>query len=340
LIPRSRPPAANGRNTSSRARALRTAGLAAVLGAAALLGGCALPLGAGSYKPQYSNGVLQGAPANLPAQAHVAGVPFYSDNRSYCGPASLAAVLNWSGANTTVAALVPQLYTPKLDGTLQYDMLGATRRAQRVAYVLPQQLAAVFAQIAAGTPVVALQRVGAPLSWHFAVVTGYDLKADTVTLHSSTARDLVLSIGQFDRSWAPGDRWAFVALKPGQFPAGVTEFDDLNAVSPMEAVAPQAARLAYEAAIGRWPKAWIAMMGLGNLAYSRKDYARAAIHFAEAARADPESGDPLNNLAQALLAAGDLRAAQGTIEQALRIGKPNPDVYRKTQAQIEAAARH
>ncbi len=307
------------------------------LAAATLLGGCALPLGAGGYKPQYSNGVLQDAPAGLPAQAHVAGVPFYPDDSSYCGPASLAAVLNWSGAGTTVAALVPQLYTPKLDGTLQYDMLGATRRAQRVAYVLPEQLAAVFAQVAAGIPVVALQRVGAPLNWHFAVITGYDLKADTVTLHSSTARDLVLSIGQFDRSWAPGGRWAFVALKPGQFPPGVTEFDYLNAVSPMETVAPDAARQAYEAAIARWPQAWIAMMGLGNMAYARQDYARAAIHYAQAARANPESGDPLNNLAQALLAAGDLRAALGTIEQAIHIGKPNPDVYRRTQAQIEAA---
>jgi tetratricopeptide (TPR) repeat protein len=327
------------KRTPTRVRALRTESLAAALAAATLLGGCALPFGAGAYKPQYRNGTLQDAPAGLPAQAHVAGLPFYPDDSNYCGPASLAAVLNWSGANTTVAALVPQHDTSLFDGTLQYDLLDATRRAARVAYVLPQQLAAVFAQVAAGIPVMALQRVGAPLSWHFAVVTGYDLKAETVTLHSSTARDLVLSIGQFDRSWAPGERWAFVALKPGQLPSGVTEFGYLNAVSPVERVAPDAARQAYEASIARWPKAWIAMMGLGNMAYSRKDYAQAAIHFAQAARAQPNDGDPLNNLAQALLAAGDLRAAQGTIEQAMHIGKPNPDVYRKTQAQIEDAMR-
>lgn len=339
MIPRATPPAASRILTPGRSRPLRTASLAAALAAAALLGGCALPFGGAAYKPQYSNGALRGAPAGLPAQAQVAGVPFYADDRSYCGPASLAAVLNWSGADTSVAALVPQLYTPKLDGTLQFDMLGATRRAGRVAYVLPRELAALFAQVAAGIPVVALQRVGAPLNWHFAVVTGYDLKADTVTLHSSTAASLVLSIGQFDRSWAPGGRWAFVALKPGQFPAGVTEFDYLHAVSPMEGVAPDAARQAYEAAVQRWPKAWIAMMGLGNLAYARKDYAQAAVDFAQAARAQPDDGDPLNNLAQALLAAGDLSAARGTIEQAVRIGKPNPGVYRRTQAQIEAALK-
>ncbi len=305
-----------------------------------MIGGCALPPGAEPYKAQYLNGSLVEASPGLPRSARVEGVPFYADDRNYCGPATLAAALGYSGVKTSPEQLLPQLYTPKLDGTLQFDMLGATRRAGRLAYVLPGKLAALFAQVAAGIPVVALQKVGiGAQDWHFAVVTGYDLAADTVTLHSSTARNLVLSIGQFDRSWAPGGRWAFVVLRPGQFPANVTEFDYLNAASTLEGVAPEAAREAYHAALERWPKAWIAMMGLGNLAYAQKDYAKAAVYFAQASRAHPDDGDPLNNLAQALLAAGDFPAAQGTIAEAIRIGKPHPDLYRKTLKQIEAKSR-
>lgn len=217
-------------------------------------------------------------------------------------------------------------------------MLGAARRAGRVAVVLPSKLGTLFAQVAAGYPVVVLQKVGFGASeWHYAVLTGYDLKADMVSLHSSTASDLQLSIDQFDRSWAAGGRWAFVALRPGRFPPGVAQDAYLQAVTPLERVAPEVARQAYEESIAQWPDAWIARMGLGNLAYARKDYPRAAIRFAEAARLRPDDGDPMNNLAQALLAAGDWQAAQGAIAVAQRIGKPHPDIYRSTAEAIAKA---
>jgi len=305
----------------------------------ALLGGCAaLPPGVVPSPPQFQHGQLLQRPAHLPDAAYVAGVPFFPDDGHFCGPASLASVLQYSGVDTDPQALTAQVFTPALGGSLQFDLLGATRRAGRIAVVLPPQLGVLFAQVAAGHPAVVLQKTGlGPRDWHYAVLTGYDLRADSVTLHSSTARDLQLSIGQFDRSWAAGGRWAFVVLQPGQFPAQVDAQAYLQAVAALEGVAPQAAQAAYTAALQRWPGAWVAMMGLGNLAYARKDYARAAVHFAEAARANPQDGDPMNNLAQALLAAGDWKAAQGAIDVALRIGQPHPQVYRRTAAAIAQA---
>ncbi len=318
---------------------LRTAsGLALAL--SLLLGACsALPPGVFSTAPlQFQHGHLVDEPAGLPTSANVAGVPFFSDDSHYCGPASLASVLVFSGVHTTPGQLIPQVFTPGLEGSLQFDLLGASRRAGRIPIVLPPKLGVVFAQVAAGFPVVVLQKVGlGARDWHYAVLIGYDLQADRVTLRSSTARDLQLSIEQFDRSWAVGGRWAFIAVKPGQFPPGVDEARYLRAVAPLEGVAPDAARGAYEATLKRWPKAWIAMMGLGNLAYARKDYAKAAIHFAEAARVNPTDGDPMNNLAQALLAAGDWKAAQGAIDVALRLGQPHPEAYRSTAAEIAKA---
>ncbi len=156
-------------------------------------------------------------------------------------------------------------------------------------------------------------------------------------MRSSTARDLQLSIEQFDRSWAAGGRCAFTTVQPGQFPPEISERRYLYAVAPLEGVAPDAAHAAYAAALKHWPQSWIAMMGLGNLAYARKDYALAAIHFAQAARAQPDDGDPMNNLAQALLAAGDWKAVEGAIDVALRLGKPHPEVCRSTAAEIAKA---
>ncbi len=311
--------------------------LGAALALAAALGGCALPIASGP--PQFRDGKLLQRPAGLPEQARVAGVPFYPDDTNACGPASLAEALRFAGVDTDADRLKPQLITPALDGTLQYDMLGATRRAGRVAYVIRPTLGELFENVAQGHPVVVLQRLGIPGNiWHFAVVVGYDLRHDSVTLRSSTARALVLSIGQFDATWAGGGRWGFVTLRPGEFPAQVQPLRYLEAVAPMETVAPRAAREAYRDALARWPDSWVAMMGLGNLAYARKDYAQAAARFAQAARAHPGDGDPLNNLAQALLAAGDLQGAREAVDQAVAIGKPNPEVYARTREQIEAAA--
>ena len=81
------------------------------------------------------------------------------------------------------------------------------------------------------------------------------------------------------------------------------------------------------------------MMGLGNLACAQKDYAKAATYFARDSRAHPDNGDPLSNLAQALLTAGDLPATRDTIAEAIRIGKPHPGVHRKTLEQIEDASQ-
>lgn len=305
-----------------------------------LIGGCAaLPPGILSTSPlQYQNGRLLDAPAGLPTAAHVSGVPFFSDDSHYCGPAALASALTFSGARVTPEQLIAQVFTPGLDGSLQFDLLGASRRAGRIPVVLPPKLGVLFAQVAAGFPVVVLQKVGlGARDWHYAVLVEYDLPADRVTLRSSTARDLQLSIAQFDRSWAAGGRWAFIIALPGQFPPEISERRYLHAVAPLEGVAPDAAHAAYEAALKHWPQSWIAMMGLGNLAYARKDYVKASIHFAQAARAQPEDGDPMNNLAQALLAAGDWKAAQGAIDVALHLGKPHPDAYRRTAAEIAKA---
>lgn len=304
------------------------------------LGGCtALPPGLlVTSSPQFQNGRLLDAPAGLPSAAQVSGVPFFPDDSHYCGPASLASVLVFSGAQTSPQQLIPQVFTPALEGSLQFDLLGASRRAGRLAVVLPPRLGVLFAQVAAGIPVVVLQKVGlGARDWHYAVLVGYDLQADSVTLRSSTASDLQLSIGQFDRSWAAAGRWAFVTLRPGQFAPDVSEDRYIHAVAPMENVAPDAARAAYEAALSRWPQSWLARMGLGNLAYARQDYVQASIRFAEAARLNPEDGDPMNNLAQALLSAGDWHAAQGAIEVALRLGKPHPEIYQRTAEAIAKA---
>lgn len=318
---------------------------ALVLVPALLLAGCAAPAQQAAIgllqPPQWRGGALVDAPAGLAQQAWIAGLDFYPDDSTDCGPSALATVLRHAGVDATPQSLGPQVYTPGLKGSLQFDLLGATRRAGRIPYVLPPQLGALFEQIAAGQPVLVLQRVGlAARDWHAAVVTGYDLRTDTVSLMSSTASSLQLPIGVFDRSWAAGGRWAFVAVRPDRLPAHAREADYLRAVSDVEAVDPQAAQTAYRTSLERWPDNLVALFGLGNLAYARGDYAAAVRDFDRATRAHPDSADAWNNLAQAQLRArpGDKADALRSIDRAIAIGGPNLPIYRKTRGQIERGA--
>ena len=305
-----------------------------------LLAGCALPTPQTAAQllqsPQWRNGALVDPPPVLPPRAQITRLDFYSDNSTDCGPSALATVLRHAGVDATPQSLKPQVYTPGLRGSLQFDLLGATRRAGRIPYILPPALGALFQQVAAGQPVLVLQKVGyLARDWHAAVVTGYDLHADTITLMSSTASNLLLSIGMFDRTWAAGGRWAFVALRPDQLPAHVQEADYLRAVADVEGVSPQTAETAYRTSLMRWPNNLVALFGLGNLAYARKDYPAAVHEFTRAVQAHPESADALNNLAQAQMEAGDTPAALQSIDRAIALGGPNLPVYRKTRQQIE-----
>src|SRR3972149_4068932 len=85
--------------------------------------------GAGAT-PQTSRLLAEGG--HLPQRAEVAGVPFYPQERYYCGPAALAMVMTWSGDPVTPDALVPEVYTPSRQGTLRNDMVAAARRRGRL----------------------------------------------------------------------------------------------------------------------------------------------------------------------------------------------------------------
>ncbi|HKJ88660.1 MAG TPA: C39 family peptidase, partial [Gammaproteobacteria bacterium] len=76
---------------------------------------------------------LRQHPGQLPERAKVAGVPFYPQKAHYCGPASLAMVLSWSGRKVDQEEVAPEVFTPGRKGSFRTDVLGAARRQGRLA---------------------------------------------------------------------------------------------------------------------------------------------------------------------------------------------------------------
>ena len=107
-----------------------------------------------------------------------------------CGPAALATVLVASGAQVSPDDLVAEVYLPGRKGSLQAELIAAARSRGRLPYVLPPSLDDLLAQLAAGHPVLVLQKTGAGPwpGWHYAVVIGYDASRDRLLLRSGTER--------------------------------------------------------------------------------------------------------------------------------------------------------
>jgi tetratricopeptide (TPR) repeat protein len=296
--------------------------------AAALLDGCAAP--------QVAELVAR-PPAGLPPRAELAAIPFFPQEDYQCGPAALATALQQAGREATPESLVPQVYVPGRKGSLQAEMLAATRRHGLVAYELAPRLDALFAEIAAGTPVIVLQNLAlawAP-QWHYAVAIGYDLEAREIVLRSGVTRRLVMSLDTFERTWARSAHWAMLALPPERLPASAEELRVVQALAALERAAPAAARAGYQAALARWPESYAAELGLGNASYALHDLAGAADAYRRAAARRPESGDAWNNLAQALIELGSRDAALAAAHRAVTLGGPRLGVYRETLEEIQ-----
>jgi len=309
----------------------RRSALAACLALAALtcLGGCV------SF-PQ-TEALLAATPRDLPRQVELTDVPFHRQHDFLCGPAALAMAFNAAGVKGDVESLTPLVYLPGRQGSLQAEMLGATRRSGLLAYTLAPRLEDLLRELAAGTPVVVLVNFSfksAPV-WHYAVVVGYDLdKREVIVRSAGRSRDL-WSFGFLEFFWQDSNYWAMLALPPARLPATAREAEYAAAAAALEqASRPREARESYLALLGRWPDNLAGLIGLGNVAYALKDGAGAERAFRRASEAHPESAAAFNNLAHVLAEAGRLREAEQAARRAVEIGGPLLPQSQKTLEEI------
>lgn len=278
------------------------------------------------------------APATVGAGARVEleATPFFPQERYQCGPAALATVLSAAGADVSADSLVPEVYIPGRAGSLQAELVAATRRHDHVPYILPPTLDALLATLDGDLPVLVMQKLGAgPFpGWHYAVVVGYDAANDHFVLRSGTERRKVISARHFVATWDRADRWALVALPPGTVPPAPDFARYMEAAAGLEAVGRlDAATLAYEAAARAWPAEALPQLALANLAYARGDLVTAERGFHAAVRRNPKDAAARNNRAEVLRVLGCPTLARREIEVARVLSAGGP-----LSATVEATA--
>jgi tetratricopeptide (TPR) repeat protein len=310
-------------------RAARAAACAAAL----VLAGCA------SRGPQLPPVTVSG----LPASVELDSTPFFPQQDYQCGPAALATVLVASGAQVSPDELVAEVYLPGRKGSLQAELIAAARARGRLPYLLPPSLDDLLAQLAAGHPVLVLQKTGAGPwpGWHYAVVIGYDVSRDRLLLRSGTESRLEMSPTYFRATWDRADRWAMILLEPGRLPARADFGRYMEAAAGLESVGRlDEAGQAYRAAAQHWPGESLPRLALANIALARGDEATAERELRAALSLAPDDVAARNNLAEVLHSMGCPESARREIAIAARRaeGGPLAAAVASTQRRIDASS--
>ncbi len=250
-----------------------------------------------SSTPQ-TDQLLAHAPT-LPQKVVIPDVPFVEQKAGFCGPATLAMALQWSGESVTMEELAPQVYTPGMEGSLQSDMISSARRHGKIAIPV-SGLEDLLQEVAAGHPVVVFENLAVSWwpQWHYAIVFGFDLSKQTVRMHSGPEANKNWELRRFERSWKLGDYWGLVVLRPGEIAATGGEWAHLKATAALEQIGSlSAAEKSYEKILHVWPKSLGARIGLANVAFSQRRLAEAYRELLQATREHPDSETARKNLA-------------------------------------------
>ncbi len=292
----------------------------------ALLAGAAL-LGLGGCAALQTDALTRTPPAGLAPRVELTATPFFPQTAYHCGPAALATVLAALGLPADPVALGEQVFLPARGGTLQIELVAGARRQGVVATRLPGTLEALLRELQAGHAPVVLLNLGlswAPV-WHYAVPVGYELDRGEMLLRSGTTERAVFSLSAFERTWVRAGAWAFVATRPGDWPATATEDAVVEAAVGVErSAAPEVAVVAYRSALVRHPRRLSLQIGLGNALHAAGDRAGAAAAFEAATQAHPDSAPAWLNLASTLAELGRPREALAAAREAERRAAGGP----------------
>lgn len=272
----------------------------------------------------------------IPDRHVIHEVPFHGQRDYQCGPATLAMLLELQGREVSVDELIPQVFLPGREGSVQPEMLATVRRHGLIPFVIPGRMDAVLEEVAAGRSAAVLQNLALPWwpTWHYAVVVGYDLDQERLLLHSGETPRMDVSMGRFDATWARSDRWAFVALPPGELPESADERAMARAISAFESVQGAGKALpAWRALIDRDDGLALAHFGLGNALAAEGKSREAVESLRRAVEEDPEFAAAWLNLGLVLRSLDRAEEADEALHRAAEIPGPLQERARERLSQ-------
>lgn len=242
-------------------------------------------------------------------KVELVGVPYIQQETNTCGPSTLAMALQWAGKDVSAQEIAAQVYSEKEKGSLQSDMISASRRQGMMAVPI-EGLASLLKEIEAGHAVIIFENLGISIipRWHYAIVFGYNLREKKLLMHSGPDAFKEEDMAEFELSWRLGHYWGLVVLPAGELAATAGELVHASAAAALENSGQiEEALTSYRAILQRWPNSLSAYVGLGNIFYQQKQYRESVNYLKKAVSVAPASSVALHNLE---LAQDALKAVQ------------------------------
>ena len=250
-------------------------------------------------------------------------VSFLAARSELCASTSIEMVSSYWQTQTPYTPLLSRselderTLIPAKGGTLQIELIAAARAHGMLVYELEPTFDALFAELSAHHPVIVLVNRGYswyPL-WHYAPITGYDAKAQTILIHFGDTPHEAVPIATFGALWQRSGNWGIVLLPPNQLPATATAEKFLLSAYDFEKVGMMdEAIVAYETALTRWSDNIPILFALANAYYNTHQINKAEEVYRYILSIDLQHPYTLNNLA-------DLLCHTGRSEEALQLLK-------------------
>jgi hypothetical protein len=251
-------------------------------------------------------------------------------------------VLAHAGVGVDQEALVDEVYVEGLHGSLQAELLAATRRHGLIPYVLPAGPDALFAELAERRPVLVLQNLGierVPV-WHYAVAVGFDPAHERMILRSGTERRRLEKTSRFLRSWERSGYWGFVPIAPGELPASATPALYVRALAGAEPMlARDAADEAFRRALDTWPEDGLVLFAAAGHELASGNLIEAAALYRRLLVQAPQHAAARNNLANVLAQQGCRADALAEARTALAYVASGDALYAPINDTVETLER-
>ncbi|QSZ41912.1 PA2778 family cysteine peptidase [Sulfurimonas aquatica] len=236
-------------------------------------------------------------------------VPYISPRSELCASTSIEMVSSyWQSIisyepHLTLKELDKRTLIPSKGGTLQIELISAARANGFIVYPLEPTFDALLSELLAYHPVIVLVNRSYswyPL-WHYAPITGYDSKTETILTHFADKPNEAVSIGTFAALWQRSENWGVVLLPPGELPATASAKKFLHATYDLEKMGMMdEAIMSYKSALVRWPEDTDILFALGNAYYSSNQISNAEEIYRRILSIDFTYSLAINNLADLL----------------------------------------
>lgn len=239
----------------------------AVKKACALAGLSLLLVLSGCQSTPQADKLRQEGLTSLPESHTIQSVPFFPQQQFYCGPTTLSEVFGYYGESTSPNDIAPKLFIPNKEGSLQLEMVSATRQFGFLPYTERGTLSSIMSLVKDDIPVVVFQNLSIQLfpQWHYAVVIGFDSDKGTVTLHTGLTPNHEMSLELFERTWGRGNYWYLAPVPPNVTSSEMRPFTYISAAYDMLKVGDKSRALAFlETASRTWPSYWLSYFLIGN----------------------------------------------------------------------------